>query len=40
VREAIEEKRWREADEQIARAGKVLANEAAAIDEIGRELEK
>jgi len=40
VREAIEAKNWPEADQQIARAGQVLANEAAAIEEIAAELEK
>jgi len=40
VREAIEQKRWQEADEQIARAGKALTNEAAAIEEIAAELER
>ena len=40
VREAIEEKNWKQADEQIVRAGKVLENEAAVIEEIAAELEK
>ena len=40
VREAIEQKNWKEADEQIMLAGKVLENEAAAIEEIANELEK
>jgi N-acetylated-alpha-linked acidic dipeptidase len=40
VREAIEEKKWKQADEQVARAGKVLENEAAAIEEIAAELER
>jgi N-acetylated-alpha-linked acidic dipeptidase len=40
VREAIEEKHWQEADRQITRAGKVLENEAAAIEEIAVELEQ
>jgi N-acetylated-alpha-linked acidic dipeptidase len=38
VREAIEQKRWKEADEQIARVGKVLEREAAAIDEAAAAL--
>jgi N-acetylated-alpha-linked acidic dipeptidase len=33
VREAIEQKRWQEADEQIVRAGKILTAEAELIDE-------
>ncbi len=40
VREAIEAKNWPEADQQIALAGQVLLNEAAAIEEIATELEK
>jgi N-acetylated-alpha-linked acidic dipeptidase len=40
VREAIEQKNWKEADEQIMLAGRVLENEAAAIEEIANELEK
>ena len=40
VREAIEQKKWKEADEQIVRAGKVLTNEAGVIDEIAVELER
>jgi N-acetylated-alpha-linked acidic dipeptidase len=40
VREAIEQKNWKQADEQCLRAGKVLENEAAAIEEIAAELEK
>jgi|SRR5579863_1700768 len=40
VREAIEEKQWQEADRQIVRAGKVLENEAAAIEEVAATLEK
>ncbi|HKW97681.1 MAG TPA: transferrin receptor-like dimerization domain-containing protein [Bryobacteraceae bacterium] len=40
VREAIEEKHWDEADRQIERAGKVLENEAAAIEGVAAELEK
>ncbi len=38
VREAIEQKLWPEADEQMARVGKVLANEAAMIDRAAAEL--
>ena len=33
VREAIEQKRWQEADEQIVRAGRILTAEAELIDE-------
>ncbi len=33
VREAIEQKRWQEADEQIQRAGNILTKEAELIDE-------
>jgi N-acetylated-alpha-linked acidic dipeptidase len=40
VREAIEQKAWKQADEQISRTGKVLENEAAAIDGAAAELEK
>ncbi len=40
VREAIEQKHWEQADEQIVRAGKVLENEAAVIEEIAAALER
>ena len=40
VREAIEQKRWAEAETQIARVGRVLAAEAALIDAAAAELEK
>jgi N-acetylated-alpha-linked acidic dipeptidase len=40
VREAIEQKKWPEANEGIARSGKVLENVAAAIDNATAELEK
>ncbi len=40
VREAIEQKKWKEADEQIAVVGGVLQNEAALIDAASSELEK
>jgi N-acetylated-alpha-linked acidic dipeptidase len=40
VREAIEQKNWKQADEQIVRAGKVLENEAAVIEEIAVDLER
>jgi N-acetylated-alpha-linked acidic dipeptidase len=33
VREAIEQKRWQEADEQIQRAGAILTREADLLDE-------
>ena len=39
VREAIEQKKWKEADEQIARAASALQNEAALIDSAAQELE-
>jgi N-acetylated-alpha-linked acidic dipeptidase len=40
VREAIEQKRWKEADEQIALAGAVLQDESALIESTAAELEK
>ncbi len=40
VREAIEEKKWREADEQIAVVARVLSDEAALIDSTAAELDK
>lgn len=40
VREAIEQKRWAEAESEIGRAGRVLAGEAALIDSATAELEK
>ena len=40
VREAIEQKKWKEADEQMVRAGAVLQNEAALIDSAAADLEK
>ncbi|MGD0922238.1 MAG: M28 family metallopeptidase [Terriglobia bacterium] len=40
VREAIEQKKWKEADEQVARVGKILEGEAALIDSAASELEK
>ncbi|HEY1270892.1 MAG TPA: transferrin receptor-like dimerization domain-containing protein [Terriglobales bacterium] len=40
VREAIEQKRWKEADEQIARVGAILQDEAALIDGAAAELEE
>jgi len=39
VREAIEQKRWAEADAEIVRVAKALENEAATIDEAAKELE-
>ena len=39
VREAIEQKRWQEANEESARVGKVLEGEAALIDSAAAELE-
>ncbi len=40
AREAIDQKKWKQADEQIARAGQVLENEARVIEEIAGELER
>jgi N-acetylated-alpha-linked acidic dipeptidase len=40
VREAIEQKNWKLAEEQIARAGKILEGEAALIDNAAKELDK
>ncbi len=40
AREAIEQKKWKEADEQIARVARTLEDEAAWIDGIAAELEK
>ena len=39
VREAIEQKRWPEADAEIVRVAKALENEAAVIDEAAKELQ-
>jgi N-acetylated-alpha-linked acidic dipeptidase len=39
VREAIEQKRWQEADEQIARVSKALENEADLLDKAAKELQ-
>ena len=39
VREAIEQKKWKEADEQIARVAQVLQDEAVLIDSAAGELE-
>jgi N-acetylated-alpha-linked acidic dipeptidase len=38
VREAIEQKRWQEADEQILRVGKILTGEADLLEEAARAL--
>jgi N-acetylated-alpha-linked acidic dipeptidase len=38
VREAIEQKRWTEADQQIVRVAKALQNEADLLDEATKEL--
>ncbi|HEY3935855.1 MAG TPA: transferrin receptor-like dimerization domain-containing protein [Bryobacteraceae bacterium] len=38
VREAIEQKRWTEADQQIVRVSKALENEADLLDEAAKEL--
>ncbi len=40
VREAIEQKKWKEADEQIVRAASALQDEAALVDSAAQELEK
>ena len=40
VREAIEQKRWKEADEQIVRAANALQDEAALVDSAAQELGK
>lgn len=40
VREAIEQKKWKEADEQIVRAGAALQDEAVLIDSAAQILEK
>ena len=40
VREAIDQKNWKQADEQIVRASQVLENEARTIEEIAGELER
>jgi flagellin-specific chaperone FliS len=40
VREAIEQKRWQEADEQIQRAGAILTREADLLDEATTALSK
>jgi N-acetylated-alpha-linked acidic dipeptidase len=40
VRESIEQKQWKQADEMIVRVSRVLLNEAAAIDAAAAELEK
>ena len=40
VREAIEQKKWKEADEQIVRAANVLQDEAMLVDSATQDLEK
>jgi len=40
VREAIEQRKWKEADEQMVRVGAVLEDEAALIQSAAAELEK
>ncbi|HUU14867.1 MAG TPA: M28 family metallopeptidase [Terriglobia bacterium] len=40
VREAIEQKKWQEADEQLVLIGKILQDEAALIESAARELEQ
>jgi N-acetylated-alpha-linked acidic dipeptidase len=39
VREAIEQKKWKEADGQIARVAQILQDEAALIDSAAKDLE-
>ena len=39
IREAIEQRRWPEADTEIARVAKVLENEARIIDSAALDLE-
>src|SRR5207302_11286161 len=39
IREAIEQRRWPEADAEIARVAKVLESEAALVEEAAAELE-
>ncbi len=40
VREAIEQKKWQEADQQLERIGKILQDEAALIDSAAEKVEK
>ena len=40
VREAIEQKQWKLADEQTVKVAKVIENEASLIDSAAAELEK
>jgi N-acetylated-alpha-linked acidic dipeptidase len=40
VRESIEQKKWKEAESEIARAARTIKNEAALIDSAATELEK
>ncbi len=40
VREAIEQKKWKEADEQIVRAANALQDEATLVDSAAQDLEK
>jgi N-acetylated-alpha-linked acidic dipeptidase len=39
IREAIEQRRWQEADTEIARVAKVLESEAALIDSAAADLD-
>ena len=39
VRESIEQKMWKEAEAQIARAGAVLQDEATLVEQAARKLE-
>jgi N-acetylated-alpha-linked acidic dipeptidase len=40
VREAIEQKKWKEAEEQIVRAANALKDEATLVDSVAQKLEK
>ena len=40
VREAIEQRKWKEADEQLARVGSILQQEAELIESLAAEIEK
>jgi N-acetylated-alpha-linked acidic dipeptidase len=40
VREAIEQKKWKEADTQMERAASTLQNEASLVDSAAQQLEK
>jgi N-acetylated-alpha-linked acidic dipeptidase len=40
VREAIEQKQWKLADEQLVRIGRILQDEAIIIENAARQLER